>query len=221
MDWTDVPVHVIDFEGCLRSGIVEFGVVTLLGGEVQSSLGRLCAATGPVWSEDTRVHGLRDDQLTGLEPFSSEWERFAGLRETGILAAHFAATERRLLRAVWPYPRTSPDFLNAGNRQTDWGPWVDTGRLVIGLRPDLPAAGLEEVIRVLGLFPELEDRGRKICPAGRDRFHCALYDALAAALVLRELGFDRSGRPFSIQRLAEESTTDGEKRDELRQGRLF
>ena len=112
MDWTAVPVHMIDFEGCTRSGIVEYGVVTLFGGEVAASQGRLCASTGPIWSEDTRVHGLRGEELSGLEPFSCEWERFAGLRETGVLAAHFAATERRLLRAVWPYPRTSPDFLN-------------------------------------------------------------------------------------------------------------
>lgn len=221
MDWTGVPVHMIDFEGCARSGIVEYGVVTLQGGEVSATIGRLCAPTGPVWSEDTRVHGLQGRDLSGLAPFSEDWEPFAALRETGILAAHFAATERRLLRAVWPYPRTSPDHLRTGQSQTDWGPWIDTGRLVIGLRPDLPGAGLEDVVRALGLMETLEQLGSECCPDGRDRFHCALYDALAAALVLREIGTDRAGGQLSIQRLVEESTADSGKRDDLRQGRLF
>lgn len=221
MNWTGVPVHMIDFEGCARSGIVEYGVVTLLGGEVTSTVGRLCAPTGPVWSEDTRVHGLQDGDLSGLAPFSDDWDTFATLRETGVLAAHFAGTERRLLRAVWPYPRTSPDHLRTGQTQTDWGPWIDTGRLVIGLCADLPTAGLEEVVRALGLMSELERLGQEHCPGNRDRFHCALYDALAAALVLREIGSGREGHPLSIQRLVEESTADSGKRDDLRQGRLF
>jgi DNA polymerase-3 subunit epsilon len=159
--------------------------------------------------------------LSGLEPFSKEWAHFAGLRQTGVVAAHFVATERRLLRAVWPYPRTSPDFLSPGSHQTDWGPWVDTGRLVIGLRPDLASAGLEEVVRALGLLPDLEAQGRERCPEGRAHFHCALFDALAAALVLRTLGFSSEGRPLSLQKLVEESTADDDKRESLRQGRLF
>lgn len=221
MDWTGVPVHMIDFEGCTRSGIVEYGVATLVGGEVAATVGRLCAPTGPVWTEDTRVHGLQGGDLSGLATFAEDWEQFARLRETGILAAHFAGTEQRLLRTVWPYPRTSPDHLRAGQTRTDWGPWIDTGRLVIGLRADLATAGLEDVVRSLGLLDELESLGREHCPAGRDRFHCALYDALAAALVLRKLGSGSGETPMSIQRMVEESTADSGKRDDLKQGRLF
>jgi DNA polymerase-3 subunit epsilon len=221
MDWTGVPVHMIDFEGCARSGIVEYGVVTLQGGEVKATTGRLCAPTGPVWSEDTRVHGLQSGDLSGLAPFSDDWDSFAALRETGVLAAHFAATERRLLRAVWPYPRTSPDHLRIGQAQTDWGPWIDTGRLVIGLRPDLPGAGLEDVVRALGLMETLQRLGGVCCPDGRDRFHCALFDALAAALVLLSLGSDADGRPYSLQKMVEESTADADRRESLRQDELF
>jgi len=212
---------MIDFEGCTRSGIVEYGVATLRGAEIVATVGRYCSPTGPVWSEDTRVHGLRDEELADREPFAADWELFTGLRESGVMAAHFAGTERRLLRNVWPYPRTSPDFLRSGASQTDWGPWIDTGRLVVGLRPDLPGAGLEEVIRALGLMEELDRMGSASCPEGRAHFHCALFDALAAALVLREFGVDREGRPLSLQRLVEESTADSEKREEFRQGRLF
>lgn len=221
MDWTGVPVHMIDFEGCTRSGIVEYGVVTLSGGGIESSSSRLCSPTGPIWEEDTRVHGLRRKELHGRALFSDDWEMFAGLRETGVLAAHFAATERRLLRGAWPYPRTSPDFLRPGGSLTEWGPWIDTGRLVIELRPDLPAAGLEDVVKALGLSSEVERLAHQHCPKGRDHYHCAPFDALAAALVLKALAFDQNGNPLSLQRLVEESTADPEMRDAFQQGRLF
>ena len=32
--WSSVPIHVVDFEGSARTGVVEFGVATLLGGGV-------------------------------------------------------------------------------------------------------------------------------------------------------------------------------------------
>ena len=221
MNWTGVPVHMIDFEGCTRSGIVEFGVVTLVGGAIKSRSSRLCSPTGPIWTEDTRVHGLRRKELRGRAPFSDEWEMFAGLRETGVLAAHFAATERRLLCGVWPYPRTSPDFLRPGRSLTEWGPWIDTGRLAIEFQPDLPSAALEDVVHALGLSSDLEELADQHCPDGRNHFHCAPYDALAAALVLMALAHDQYGAPFSLQRLVEDSTADTEKRNALQQEKLF
>jgi DNA polymerase III epsilon subunit-like protein len=221
MEWTAVPVHMIDFEGCLRSGIVEYGVVTLVNGRVESSANRLCRSVGPVWTEDTLVHGLTKKDLADRAPFSDEWRFFSELRTTGVLAAHFAGTEKRLLRNVWPYPRTSPDFVSGSGAVTDWGPWIDTGRMVIGFRPELPSAGLGEVVKSLGLSSELDELAGQHCPEGRDHFHCAPYDALAAALVLRLLAYDRSGNPLTLQRLMEESTADSEKRIALQQRRLF
>ena len=40
-DWKDTPVHFIDFEGNSTSGIIEFGVVTLRGGEIAETRTRL------------------------------------------------------------------------------------------------------------------------------------------------------------------------------------
>ena len=100
MDWTAVPVYMIDFEGCTRSGIVEYGVVTLLGGRIEACQGRLCAATGPVYTDETRVHGIRGDDLTGLQPFSSDWDLFAGLRETGVSIVWIEHVVHALLAVV-------------------------------------------------------------------------------------------------------------------------
>ena len=57
--WTDIPVHVIDFEGSRETGIVEFGVVTLRGGVIADVTTRLCGARGRIGAEDVRVHGLQ------------------------------------------------------------------------------------------------------------------------------------------------------------------
>ena len=61
------------------------------------------------------------------------WERFAGLRATGPLAAHFAPVENSLLRKVWPYPREVPDFArpgrtSRGNRRIPFPPIRGAGR---------------------------------------------------------------------------------------------
>src|SRR4051812_34933903 len=104
MSWASTPIHFIDFEGSAASGILEFGVVTLHGGAIVATHTRLCRATGQVPADDTKVHGLTADGLAGEAFFAAEWERFAGWRTSGPLAAHFAPVENALLRKVWPYP---------------------------------------------------------------------------------------------------------------------
>jgi DNA polymerase-3 subunit epsilon len=137
MHWADRPIHFIDFEGNGTSGIVEFGVVTLRGGAIAEARTRLCAASGRVAPEDTALHGLNETALRAAAPFRDEWEYFAGLRTSGPLAAHFAQAENYLLKTVWAYPRTAPDFARPGKTATEWGPWIDTGRLYPQFFPQL------------------------------------------------------------------------------------
>src|SRR5258706_9674611 len=90
MSWIEQTIYFIDFEGARTCGVLEHGVVTLLGGEIAETRTRLCAAVGRVRAEDTAIHGLREDALATQPPFASDWEFFAGLRERGPLAAHYA-----------------------------------------------------------------------------------------------------------------------------------
>jgi len=222
MKWTDIPVHVIDFEGSARTGIVEFGLVTLVGGAIAEVHTRVCRPNGAIAAAETRVHGLGAVETAAAEPFATEWGRFAGLRETGVLAAHFAATENALLRAVWPVPRLSPDFLSPGHAVAEWGPWIDTGRLAVEALPVGASAGLEDVVRHLGLEGALADVAATWCPAERRRFHCAPYDALACALVLGSLARDAStGDTWTLARVLAASTADPQRRDERQQARWF
>ena len=122
----DTPIHVIDFEGSRQSGIVEYGVVTLAGAKIVATYTRLCAAIGTISDRDRQQHGISEQAAAEQACFDTEWDFFAQLRATGPLCAHNAAVEDGLLRSVWPYPRSSPDFSAVGRSVASWGPWLDT-----------------------------------------------------------------------------------------------
>src|SRR4051812_17607239 len=97
--WTEQPIFFVDFEGSRLSGILEYGVVTLLGDSIVECSSRLCRATGAVRAEDIAVHGLTEAAVAAHPPFADEWEYVAGLRERGPLAAHYAGVENALLKS--------------------------------------------------------------------------------------------------------------------------
>ena len=221
MHWADTSIHFIDFEGSTASGILEFGVVTLRAGVIAETRTRLCRATGRVAAEDTALHGLDEPALRDTAPFKDEWEYFAGLRESGPLAAHFAHAENHLLKSVWAYPRNAPDFARPGKTATEWGPWIDTGRLYPQFFPQLGDGKLEQLVAATGLQTELAELAAKHCPAGRRQYHAALYDALGGALLLRTLLQRPEFAEATIPWLLQMSTPDPGKRGALQQGNLF
>lgn len=219
--WTEHPVHFLDFEGNLRSGILEFGLVTLVNGQVTATATRLCAGKGRILADETAVHGLCDKDVADKAPFSEEWEHFSRLREQGPFAAHFASAENSLIKSVWPYPRSSPDFSRPGELNTDWGPWVDSAALYADFFPSLNSGKLADLIEAMGLRQELDTETAKHCPPDRCHFHAALYDALAGALLLRALMRFPQIADLSLSQLLVLSTRSGRKRDDLQQGLLF
>ncbi len=221
ISWTAQPVFFVDFEGSRVSGVLEYGVVTVLDGRVIETHTRLCQAIGRVAPEDAAVHGLREEMLATRAPFADEWELFATLRERGPLGAHYAGVENALLKSVWPYPRTSPDFARPGEQVIDWGPWVDTARICAQLYPRLDSGRLESLIAACGRQEELDRLAAQHCPPERRRYHAALYDALAGALLLVMLAQDPQVSRLSIMQLLALSTLDGAKRDALQQRELF
>ena len=219
VSWTSVPIHVIDFEGSGRTGVVEFGVATLLGGEVVSASTRLHAPRAPVPAIDTQCHGLGAKDLKGLPPFESEWDQWVSLRRTGLLAAHNASVESGLLRGTWSRPSAVPSFVGDAAAVAEWGPWIDTCRLARAWAPSLGDFRLSALVSLLRLGPRLDALAAEHCPPSRRRYHCALYDALAAALVLRALcGLEgRSAAPLSL--LVRDSVS-APAADDLMQGEL-
>ncbi|HVS51846.1 MAG TPA: 3'-5' exonuclease [Opitutaceae bacterium] len=219
--WTEQPIFFVDFEGSRLSGVLEYGVATLLRGQVVEARTRLCRAIGRIRPEDAAVHGLREEMLGTRDPFADDWEYFAALRERGPLAAHYAGVENALLKSVWPYPRSSPDFARPGERAIEWGPWIDTARLYAQLYPQLASGKLETLVAACGLQRELDALAAQHCPADRRRYHAALYDALAGALLLASLARDPQLAQLTTMQLLALSTLDPEKRDALQQRELF
>jgi len=221
VSWTEQPIFFVDFEGSRASGILEFGVAEVLRGRVVATRTRLCRSVGPVREEDAAVHGLRESALREHAPFSEEWAYFLGLRERGPLAAHYSGVENGLLKSVWPYPRAVPDFARPGASVVDWGPWVDSARLCAELLPAAGSGRLEAMVAAAGLQAELDALAAEHCPADRRRYHAALYDALAGALLLTFLARDPRAAGLSMMQLLALSTLDPVRRDALRQGELF
>jgi DNA polymerase-3 subunit epsilon len=201
--------------------VLEFGVVTLSHGQVTDGRTRLCGPIGKVAPSETEVHGLSEAMLLEAAPFAHEWEYFADLRERGPLAAHFAGVENALIKSVWPYPRSSPDFARPGAQVVGWGPWLDTARIYAQLYPNLESGRLESLVTVSGLEGELTELAMRYCPPHRRHYHAALYDALAGALLLNRLARDPELAQLTIMQLLALSTLDPRKRDEIQQGELF
>ena len=221
MSWVNQPIYFVDFEGSRTSGILEYGVAEVLEGKITSARTRLCRATGSVRPEDVAVHGLEAAALSGEAPFADEWEYFAGLRERGPLAAHYAGVENGLLKSVWPYPRNSPDFARPGESVIEWGPWVDSARLYAQFYPQFDSGRLETLVAASGLQVELDALALEHCPPERRRYHAALYDALAGALLLASLAREPRLAELTVMQLLAFSTLDGDKRDTLQQRKLF
>ena len=219
--WREQPIHFIDFEGNRTSGIVEFGVVTLQYGRITKARTRLCRSIGRISAEDTAVHGLRAETVAPEAPFVDEWEYFAGLRESGPLAAHFASVENSLLKFVWPYPRTAPDFARTARTAAEWGPWIDTGRLYPQFFPQLGDGKLGELVVACAVQAELDALAAVHCPEDRRHYHAALYDALAGAVLLLALLRRSEFASATIPWLLQMSTLDPAKRSALQQGDFF
>lgn len=220
MHWRDIPIYVIDFEGSAKTGVVEFGLVELFGGVIQSTATRLCRPVAQLTQQDTRLHGIAQAEAAGCAPFAEEWERFRELRGGGVFAAHHAAVEHGLLKQQWSYPPASMDYLS-GVKQADWGPWIDTRRLYEVVYPGLETYQLGALVERFALQSELDSAAQCYCPDKRRKAHCALYDALASALLILRLTAEEGFEQTTVEWLLECSLPSAEKRQASRQGEMF
>ncbi|RCL30824.1 MAG: 3'-5' exonuclease [Puniceicoccaceae bacterium] len=183
-----VPIHIVDFEGSFNSGVLEWGVVTVLGSEIVSAQTRLCGTEIAIEPSEIAQHGLHSKLLETCAPFEADFEVFAGWRETGPLCAHNASVEDRFLKQTWPYARQVPDFsLHTAVTVATWGPWLDTLQIYRRLYPDLKSYQLQALVHTFDLENELARWAKHYCPKTRMQYHSALFDALATALLLQRL----------------------------------
>jgi DNA polymerase-3 subunit epsilon len=80
---------------------------------------------------------------------------------------------------------------------------------------------LEALVTALGLQARLDALALEHCPPDRRRYHAALYDALAGALLLTVLAEDPQIGTLSLLQLLSLSTLDPGRRAALLQRELF
>jgi DNA polymerase III epsilon subunit-like protein len=183
-DWKETPVYMMDFEGSASSGVVEYGVVELRGGRIGATATALCRPSGFIAARDREVHGIGDPETRGAEPFAAAYGQFVEYRRRGVFAAHNRHAENSFLKSTWALPPAVPDWRQGLANAQEWGPWIDTLSLYRMLYPGLAGYGLGGLVERFGLSERLGVLAGAHCPIGRRRPHCALYDALASALLL-------------------------------------
>lgn len=217
----ELPIHVIDFEGSRHSGIVEYGLVTLQNGKIVDTRTRICEPGGTITNTDRRLHGISEETAMGNAPFEQEWPLFADLRENGPFCAHNSLVEEFFLRMVWPAPRRSPDFSTPDHRTSTWGPWLDTLHIYRQVYPHLKSYKLQSLIQLFDLQETLDSEAAAVCPTRRSHYHCALYDALASALLLKRLGDEPELKAASLSWFFVQSAASNESRDSMMQQKLL
>lgn len=182
-------IHVIDFEGSNTSGVLEWGVVTLKSNKIINAKTRLCGTKALIDLNEERFHKISTKTIEGLKPFSADWDFFANLRRDGPLCAHNSYIENNFLKKTWAYCKKSLDYSDPSRKKnvSTWGPWLDTLEIYRNLYPNLNSYQLSDLIKLFKLNDELKELAKNYCPISRSIFHCALYDALGTAILLKRL----------------------------------
>lgn len=217
----ETPVHVIDFEGSRQSGIVEYGIATVAGGRITGAHTRICAPIGTISDRDREQHRISEERAREEAPFHEEWPLFSGLRREGPFCAHHVVVEAGLLQGVWPCPGQVPNFAEDGVPAADWGPWLDTLQLYRRIYPGLESYQLAALVSFFQLQPTLDAQAALLCPPKRRRYHCALYDALASALLLIRLLGEKELASASLRWLIQQSASSEGKLQSMQQQELF
>lgn len=176
----DFSLYVVDFEGSLQTGILEYGIV-----EVSSTKGILnmqtqfCKNRSNISSLEQQCHHLNDEQLSSFASFENHLDVFIKARQRTLFCAHNASFENTLLSSYLPM-LTIPS--PTGNQQHVWGPWLDTYYLY-KKHLKIPLCGLKDLVEMFQLTEILANIAEKFCPSTRKNFHCALYDAIACSLL--------------------------------------
>jgi DNA polymerase-3 subunit epsilon len=118
-------VYVVDFEGSLATGILEYGLVGIDSIEgIFSAEGAFCKNRGRISDAEFAQHHISEERVAGYEDFINVVPRFAELRAKSFFCAHNAAFENALLNSYCPVVLNTYG-VGAGS-QAFWGPWLDT-----------------------------------------------------------------------------------------------
>ena len=220
--------YAIDFEGSVTAGVLEYGWVGLdsIRG-IFSAETAFCKNRTDIPASESALHQIYAEQVSNCPDFRTILPRLIDLRSRHFFCAHQASFENALLQMYCPVvlkARSIPE-----NPQPSWGPWIDTCvlykkyfRKVHGKRPSScgPSGTLQTLIEFCGLSEILQQVGNRFCPPTRRQYHCALWDALACALLLLHFIRQEEIQTKTLAWLLQESSSLS-KAQQLRQPCLF
>lgn len=177
-----IPIYAIDFEGSKNIGIVEYGIAEITGGQISACKTRICAPKSRIGARDAKFFDISNARASANPPFESDLKLFCNMRKSGLFASHNATAEDTLLRDCLPAAPLSQNPLT-GKAGAAWGPYIDTCSLAKKLF-NLNSAKLADVTAALNLQSQLAQKAAEFCPEDRRKWHCALFDAIACALIL-------------------------------------
>jgi len=89
------------------------------------------------------------------------------------------------------------------------------------MRGAVDSLKLADLVRRYHLQPELDDLSAIHCPVGRQNYHCALYDAIASALLLIYYCKELSKYRLLLSEVIGRSQGSPAKRQKIEQRELF
>lgn len=164
--WHTARLIAVDVEGngARPPELVELAIVPVIGGVIGQVQTWLVAPTSPITWQATRIHGITNEDVKDLPPFSSVERDIRAHLGEGVLVAHNAHVDLDVITRQLP----------------GWQPAavIDTLKLSRRLNPDRPSHKLGELVAAYALAHHVPDG------AGP---HRAGYDALMAARLLLAL----------------------------------
>lgn len=167
--WTRARLVVADVEGngARPPGLVELAVVPIVDGRVGEPVTWLVRPGVPISWQATKVHGITNDDVAGLQPFSAVEDEVRAHLSRDVLVAHNAHVDLDVLSRELP----------------GWQPAavIDTLKLSRRLHPERPSHKLGVLVDAYDLAAGLPDTMSA---------HRADYDALVTARLLLRLAAD-------------------------------
>lgn len=117
-------VYVVDFEGNLETGILEYGLVGIdsVGG-IFSAESAFCKNRGRISDAEFAQHHISEERVAKYKDFINVVPKFVELRTKSFFCAHNAAFENALLNSYCPVVLKAQ---GGASGSSSWSPWLDT-----------------------------------------------------------------------------------------------
>ena len=147
----------LDFEGNLKSGIREIGIVSFMNFKISY-------AKEFIVNESIDLNNILEN-----------------IPKDGFIISHNVMIEKNLIMKTFPYPT----FQKGGSLQ--WGPWLDTVKIYQKLYPNLPSYDLKNLVAQFLNEVGLNKLTSKYCNLEKRKQHHALFDAICSFMLTERL----------------------------------